>query len=265
MKEIEHEQPSSKELNLIDLWRILRRRKMTMLLTFAAILLVAIAYNLLAKPLYQSTVVVQVGQILEKGQFIEGVDGIRQRLLAEHPELHTVTVEKGKNGAINIFTLSTQNSERTQAEEQLLRIVNKLLTDHKSTYDQVLSLNQQKIALLETQARDYRMMIDKLNHNIESLKKDDPVQVVMLLIERIRIFETLNQIENQIIMQQRSLMEPYSMATRQLGPPDTPEKPVHPRVMVITALSLFLGIILSIFTAVFFDFLDRVIKKGFEA
>ena len=262
MKIIEREHrltPSSSfpkdSIDLIELWRILVRRKILMLLTFIATLLLAAAYLFLAKPLYESKVVVQVGLIGKEVQYIEDVNGIKQRLLAEHPELTSVTVDTSKRGAINIFTLTLQNKDRIQAEHQLIEITEKLLNDHNVLFAKTIDPIRQQIDLLQRRSLEYKDQIETFDTLIERLKIKDPAQAAILLIEKEQILRAINALEERIAALQRSIIEPYFLPTRLLGTQITPKTPVEPKAVLVIALSIILGLILSIFTAFFAEFL----------
>lgn len=95
------------EISLIDLWRTLVARRKVVAGVFMATMLATGAYLLLTPPVYESRVIVQVGQ---EGVPLEDLAVFQQRLLADHSELASVETTKG--GANPVEALPVKNAAR---------------------------------------------------------------------------------------------------------------------------------------------------------
>jgi uncharacterized protein involved in exopolysaccharide biosynthesis len=246
---------SSDEISLIDLWCILAGRKTLVLLVFIAVMLIAVGYLLLADPLYESKVVVRVGQV---GKYIEDVSEIRQRLMAEHPML--TSVGKSKSGADNIFTLTMQKNDKLQAEQELRRITDKLLGDHSIIFAKAIDPIRQRIETLQAQYRENENQIGELNTQIERYKVKEPAQTTILVMEKNYLSLSIANIEDRIANLQKDIAGPNIAPTRLLGVQTTTEEPIKPNRKVVIALAVISGLMLGFFAVFIAEFFAHVRK-----
>lgn len=236
------------EIRLIDLWRILTRRKVVVAGVFVATMLAAVAYLLLTPPIYESRVMVLVGQ---SGNPLEDLTVFGQRLLVEYPELDSV--ESVKGGAKNVFTLTLRHQDKLLAEQHLQKIVEQVLSDHQVAFDKLQQPKRRRLESLEKQQDDHRRRLNELNRQIERLQPKDSTLVMIFTLAKDNHLRWDQTFEQQIVSLRESLAEPNAIQTRLLGHQSTSNKPVEPKARTIMTLAAVLGMLLGIFVAFFYD------------
>ncbi|MDR9502270.1 MAG: Wzz/FepE/Etk N-terminal domain-containing protein [Desulfurivibrionaceae bacterium] len=252
------------EINLVDLWSILMRRKGLIVVVFLITLLGSVVYLVLAQPVYESRVVVQVGQVGQvdevdevepKVSYVEDLDVFKQRLLAEHAAL--AAVEAPRKGAQNVFTLTVRQGDKDVAGKQLNDIVEKLLLGHRAIYDKIAGPLQGQQQSLAGQLHDFIKQRDDLTTLIERLKQSEPTLAALLLTEKTGLSRMIVEIEEKLVSLQTLLSAPNTLPSRVLGTQVTPNKPREPKKKMIMALGLILGAMLGVFAAFFAEFLKK--------
>ncbi|MDY6981027.1 MAG: Wzz/FepE/Etk N-terminal domain-containing protein [Pseudomonadota bacterium] len=257
------------EISLIDLWNTLMRRKKILIAVFVLVVVAAGIYLLLAKPVYESQVMINVGKIGQVGKVIqvleledveqigriEDVDILEQRLLTEYPGLDRI--ETRRKGARNIVTLVSTDNDRDKAQENLQSVVNDLLDTHRNRYHELLSPMESRRDSLQRRLNDYRRQIDELDIQIRQLRAQSPEQAAILMIEKGNVMRAIPDLEEKLAELQFATSEPQSMPTRQIGEIKTPAQPVKPKPGLVMALSVVLGLMLGIFAAFFAEFIAK--------
>jgi uncharacterized protein involved in exopolysaccharide biosynthesis len=254
------------EISLVELWSTLMRRKVLALAIFLITLLGGVAYLALARPVYESRVVVQVGQLGMLGQMrqagnsdIEDLDVLKLRLKAEYPALKSV--EAPRKGAQNVFTLTLRHGDRDVAGKQLHDIIEQLLAAHNAVFDKAMGALQEQQRALQGRLADSIKQEDELATMVERVKRSEPTLAALLLAEKNGVSRMIVELEEKLTALQPLLVEPITVPSRILGQQVTPPRPLQPNTKMITALSLVLAVLLAVFAVFFAEFLKNA-KDG---
>jgi uncharacterized protein involved in exopolysaccharide biosynthesis len=246
-------------LNLVDLWEVLTRRKKTVISTLVLVVLCAIAFAFLTKPVYESKVVIQVGQISKVGQLED--TSILMKRSQEHPFIKKIEAWKGK--ASSIITITVQASSQAEARQRLQKITDQLLHEHDLKYNTVMASQQQKYASLRQEIDTVRSLTNELSLLIvEMTKKKEFAQATILVLEKNILVKRLYDLERSAIDLDRDITHVgVTYPTRLITEPTSSATPIKPKSKRIIALSIMLGFILAIFSAFIVEFIDKARRQ----
>ncbi|MBU2538888.1 MAG: hypothetical protein KKH22_10655 [Proteobacteria bacterium] len=247
-------------VNLVELWEVLTRRKKTVISTLVLVVLCAIAFVFFTKPVYESKVVIQVGQIYQVGH-LEDPAVLIQRLQAEHPFIGKIEAGKGK--ASNIITITTQGSLQAEAHQQLQKITDQLLHEHNLRYDIEIASPQREYASLLQRIDTIQSLITELSHLIvEMTKKKELAQATILVLEKSNLVKDVFALEQSATKFDRNMHHSgVTYHTSLISAPTTSATPIKPRPKRIIPLGIILGFILGIVSAFIVEFIDKATRQ----
>lgn len=254
------------EISLIDLWQTLIRRKLALISVFVLVVIFAGIYLLMAKPVYESQAIVQIGktynQITEegsiKGKVIEDMNILKQRLLTEYSEVEGYKIESvdtDPEGTKDSIRIVVHAGSPDTAEESLETIIRNLKQKHDARYrEKIDRLKQREMSLL-SDIRGYRRQLEELDLLIKSMQGNDAGHLALQMVNRGNMRDTVVNLEKELAEIQSKLDE--SFETHIVGDLITKDDPVKPKPKLVIALSIVLGLMLGIFAAFFAEFIAR--------
>jgi len=247
------------EVTFADLWAVLARRKIVALGTLVFVLLCAALFMVFSKPVYESRAVIQVGQVGLVGP-VEESTVLVQRLQAENPLIEKI--EEGKGKGNSIVTVTVRAFSQAEASQRLRTVADALFTEHKVRFDAAIAVQQEKYASVRQRLDSVHALINDLSLLVDELiKKKEPTQATILVLEKSNLVKSLAALEENAIVLNRNMGHPLSMPTSFIAEPVTPDAPIKPKPRVIIPLSVILGILLSGLSAFVAEFIDNTRHK----
>jgi len=258
------------EISLIDLWRVIVKRKRLILITVAVILLLMGAWLLVVKPVYESRAVLGVGQGAQGAQ-VEAPQLLVQRLKEEYrvkdgsegaqtlPGLTAVkTMEKSLANGVEMIV---QAHGAQAAQQYLAEIVAKIIKRHQRLYDLGRAEQMKQMESLQRESDRIEQSLALIEHRISALVGSEASLAGLLTLQKDLLLQRLPQIAQQQTTLRLAMSELQSTPTFMLRTPTLPIKPVSPKPMLYMMLAGVVGLMLGIFGAFFAEFLGKTRKQ----
>jgi uncharacterized protein involved in exopolysaccharide biosynthesis len=264
------------EIDLYELWLILKKRKKLIFYTLGAFLLFAILYLAIASPKYGSSAVYSWSNIsISSDTLSVAITNLNNALKEENYQLLEKTLKLSPSELKKVVSIEVVNDRRSK-DKNLLKtsfVVNdkKLIIPLASNLQSALNnLPAVKEALkikketLETQIKTNLEQIKQLEklkegllNKIEKLK--DPQLVSAVTSQLVNV--------NQQILDKEASIEYARLQLKNLKgieiavPPIVPKKPYSPKASLIIAIAIVSGIFTGMFLAFLAEWLENVRRK----
>ncbi|MFN2349577.1 MAG: Wzz/FepE/Etk N-terminal domain-containing protein [Thioalkalivibrio sp.] len=254
------------EISLIDLWKVLNRRRWMIAGATVLCVLAAVMYSLVATPVYESRSVVQIGKVASIGP-VENPDEMVQRLLQaykvgddteggrEMPYVEAISLNK--RDADHVLTISARAETSQEASRFLSEVVEKVLSEHQGWFDQATAVLKSRLDFVNAQSQAFESQIAVIQDEMDKVREINPVQASVLAVESGKLMTQLPDLEDRRVNVQLSLLDSRSYPTSLLRAPTLTVKPIQPRPKLYVAIALVLGLMLGIFAAFFAEFLSN--------
>lgn len=259
------------ELDLVDLWLVLQRRRKVFFGVVLGALLLTIALIVLMSPVYESRAVVQIGHVGGIGKegavtSIEPSGVLVERLNEEYrvndksegerefPLVASVAVNKGQQ---DIVTITARAHSVEEAQRYLATVVGKVQREHEQWLQEAVKQQHTRLELLIDRATLARQHMQVLDENIAKLKLNNPLQAAVLLQEKSKFFQELSSMEQEQAILNLSVSRLQTLSTRFLREPTTPISPERPRPLLYLSLSLVVGVMLGIIAVFIAEFITN--------
>ncbi len=243
------------EISLIDLFNVLMCRKKIVFAIMIITLLIAIAYLWLAKPVYEGKAVIQVGQVGQVGQ-IEDLEKLKQRLKVEYPFIERI------DNASNFVTIIMHAHTKIEVKRLLKKITDQLFQEHGIIYNTEIAgqqqLQQKKHKFLRKQIDDTHSQIAELSALINAVKSSEPAQAAILVLEKIKLMQSLLVLEEKATNFDFSISKIRSMPTRLIHKITITDNPITPKASLVVTASIVLGLMIGIFSVFITELIVRV-------
>jgi uncharacterized protein involved in exopolysaccharide biosynthesis len=267
------------EIPLIDLWLILVKRKMVLIGVFVLVMLAALGYMLLVKPVYESSALVQIGQIGQVGSdgkvssnYIEAPD-VLIKTLGQNPDIQSepgarlAGASYQKSGAKNLVTVKVEASSAEAADTYLNKVLTAFIAKHKRMFESVMHVRQQRLGELESQLYTYEAQLKAIDAGVMDLMSSKPEQASVLLIQKSQLIQSIADSRKEIFNLKESLSEVNTSKTVVISQSGLASSPTKPKLKMVLALSVVLGLMLGFMAAFFAEFLSNArqeLKKARE-
>jgi capsular polysaccharide biosynthesis protein len=258
------------EISLVDLWNVLTRRRLVILGIAVLCVAAAIVYSLLATPVYESRTVVLIGKTASIGP-VENPDEMVQRLREayrvgddtegerEMPFVEAISLNKRE--ADHIVTISARAETPQEASRFLGQVADDLIAEHRTWYEQSVSVLQERLESLNNQSQVFESQIALIQEEMEKVREVNPVQASVLAVESGKLIAQLPELEERRAQLQLNLLDSRSYPSTLLRAPTLAVTPIHPRPTLYVAIALVLGLMLGIFAAFFAEFLNNARRQ----
>jgi len=258
------------EIYLIDLWRLLLRQWRGFAIALLAVLALAVAYAFLAKPRYEATAWVQVGQVgiaptgqdprpepfqrvLERLQTRAFQDEVVQGtgLAPKSPEAgaYRGSLKAEPSFYAGLIKLSVRAASPEQAKKLVLATVTRLQAVHGSLQQEPLAQARERLDEVQNDLRAATAERDELQRTAAA-GKDNAVAAGLLLAGKETEVRELRQSRADLVAR---LSANYTFATSMPWPVYQPDHPVAPNRVLILGVGLLGGLGLGLFVAVALD------------
>ena len=278
------------EISLVELWLVLAKHRLVIVLSTLALGALGVAYALLTPAQYEYSTSLQIGSRLAGSDYrlIEPPAAVVARINRGYlPVLHRELVPERERLEIEARTegdggLIVVSGEATEEDGELFlgilsRVSDKVIEEHERLIDdfrQQLVLQQQqaniRLEALQAEAEDVRKRLEQLDKLLQSMAdRTRGVEGAGLLaqLQSAEQAETLRQELADNAVSQREERALLAELASQLGtfrPTTTVAEPLQSVEQVgtsnrlIVALAVVLGLMLGVFAAFFMGFLQHV-------
>lgn len=268
-------QETPDQLNLVDIWFVLVRRKFLILAVFALIMLTVGTALLILPSRYESVSVIAVGQLAATGEARKEtsleqpetmVERLKQQYRVDDRDLdrslpHLSYVGFSLIGSKQVVTLRALGSTPEAANDYLGKVVKAILEEHQKLYEDASRVQRERLTALNFRLSKLRQEIKKFDDRGQQLKALDPAAAVLVLLERAKLEALEPVLINDRSLAELALLPPNSEATRFLKEPTMPTKAKSPRPELYLAVAAVFGLVLSVFAAFFGEFFARISKE----
>ncbi|MBI2779679.1 MAG: hypothetical protein HYX62_07865 [Gammaproteobacteria bacterium] len=257
------------EISLIDLWRVIIKRKKMIIGSLLLSLLLVGAWIAITKPVYESRAVLGIGQVVQMGQVVqvEASQLLVQRLKEEYrvkddsegeqkfPMIKEVkTMEKSLPNGVEIIA---QAYEAQEAQKFLVDVAAKVIKKHQTLFDIGRTEQQRQLESLQNEHDRIEQALSLIEHRVSSLVGSEASLAGLLTLQKDLLLQRLPQIEQQQIAVRLAMSELQSRPSVLLRQPTLPIKPVKPKPALYLALATVLGLMLGVFGAFFAEFVGK--------
>ena len=256
------------ELDLVDLWLVMTRRRTLFFGILASAMVFAIALIVLMPPVYESRAVVQIGHVGGIGKeggitSVEPSGVLVERLNEEYrvndtsegkrdfPLIANVALNKGQQ---DIVTITARAHSIEDAQRYLTTVVGKIQREHEQWMQEAVKQQHTRLDLLGDRMTLSHQHMQALNDSIAKLKSSNPLQAAVLLQEKSKFLQELPSMEQEQALLNLSLSRLQTLPTRFLREPTSPISPERPRPVLYLSLALIIGVmggIMAVFIAEF--------------
>lgn len=256
--------PPDDEISLLELWQVLCRRKLWVVVSFLVCVVAGAAYAFLKSPVYEANVKLRIGQAAvgqtgpgQVGLF-EAAEELSARLMArygedvaegvkrERPFLKRATPQKGVTTTVDLVAEADTPED---AVTLLTRISDEVRKEHEGIFERNVKFLSQRLDNLDVQRAALQQQYADATALFDQLKQRDPVQAALIMQERGRLTTSIIELDAEKPAIAQRLSPPQTLPTALLGEINTPEKPAAPKKGLVLALAAVLALMAGVMLA----------------
>jgi len=263
------------EIDLVDLWLVLQRRRAVFFGVVLTAIIIAIALIVLMPPVYESRAVVQIGHVGGIGKEgavtpVEPSGVLVERLNEEYrvndasegkrefPMVANVAINKGQQ---DIVTITARAHSVEDAQRYLATVVGKVQREHEQWLQEAVKQQHTRLNLLIERMALAHQHMQALDESIAKLKMNNPLQAAVLLQEKSKFFQELSSMEQEQAVLNVSVSRLQTLSTRFLREPTTPISPERPRPVLYLSLALIIGVMLGAMAVFIAEFVTNARRR----
>lgn len=244
------------DFSLLDLWRVVSERWLSVIAGVVLGALIAITYITLTAPIYESHASIQISKIHELGS-LENLESLAMQLNDQYgakipsggerelPYLQKVRVLNQHS----IIKLESVGRSPGEARDFLARVAAKVVQQQEQLYQEAIGPFTRRVAAIDTQIPVLKAQLDKLGVLAARLKESQPAQASFLELERSRIYAQLNEMERDRVLLQQKSGQPYISPSKIVTPAVLVEHAAAPQMTVTLVVGLIGGLGLGLVVA----------------
>lgn len=252
---------SEAQVDVVELGRILVRRKWWVLAVLFVVIAAATVYVFYQPPVYEASVRIRIGQVANAG-LLESQEMLSSRLLALHGEVIAQGIKRKRpfldrvEPAGPILLLVVEGGTPIEAATLLQEIFTDIQKSHGRTYEQNLELFKEHLESIDTQRGALSRQYEQTFALVDELKKKNPVQASLLALELGRIAEAIATLNSERPGLAQKVVPPMTQRTELLGEIIAPAEPSAPRRGLVLALACVLGLMGGVTLAFIVEYID---------
>jgi len=263
------------EISLLELWRILMKRKGLILVCFLGCLAAGAAFAFLKAPVYEADIKLRIGQVKGNADappaLLDVAEELSSRILAqygediaqgikrEHPFISKAVVQRGGTTTLE---LTAEADSPADAAHLLEEVVSDIRKAHKTMYEDNLKPIAERLKSMEEQRRALQQQYGDITALVDQLKERDTVQASLVMIERGPIAAAINELDAERLRLSQQMTPPQTRPTELIGEITAPAKPSKPKKALVLALAAVLGLMGSVMLALVAEFVARAKMNG---
>lgn len=262
-------QDNDDEINLLELWQTLVKRRYIIYACFLVCLAAGIAYAWLKPPVYEANIKVRVGQVQGASGLLESIEELKLRILADHgsdvadgvererPYIAQASTQKGLNTTLEL----TAEGDTPEDAARILRDVTQgIIQRHTAILDDNLAPIKARVKSVNEQIQALQQQYDDITQLVEQLRQRDSVQASIAMIERGPILDAISSHEDERMRLETLLSPPATRVTKMLGDIVAPAEPAKPKKRLILVLAAVMGLMGGVMLALVAEFLANAKK-----
>lgn len=247
------------EISLLELWQILCRRKLWIVVSFLVCVAAGAAYAFLKSPVYEASVKLRIGQAGPgSAGLFEVAEELSARLVArygedvadgvkrERPFLKRATPQKGVTTTVDLVAEADTPQD---AVTLLTRISDEVRKEHENIFERNVKSLSERLNNLDVQRAALQQQYADASALFDQLKLRDPVQAALIMQERGRLTTSIIGLDAEKPALVQRLSPPQTLPTELLGEINTPRKPAAPKKGLVLALAAVLGLMAGVMLA----------------
>jgi len=265
-------------INIGELFSILKRRRKQVWITTLLITFLSLVYAFIIKPTYEVKAVMELAQIDKKP--VQHLFDLKQKVeiifevggkKVEFPYVSKLELPKKTK---NIMIIKTQGRDNNTAQQKLQEVINYIVLLQDEELNSYIDIQKKRLNLVVEDINKNKQFIIKIKKNIKNyedkllnISEQDVALAGIYTIEIGKKQTELNNVTNKIyeLKSTRSDFElsisPVSIQRAVIiGKVEVLDEPIKPNKKLMVIVAFITGLILSIFLALFLEFL-RGIKE----
>lgn len=255
------ERPSSDdEIDLVDLWMVIWNRKLVLMIVSAIIIMAGVFYLSLAKPTYESNVMIEIGK-LDGGGFADDPDRLIFNLFRQFgdpddpEEAHLASAEIMTG---NVLKIIVQGEKPQDVYETSQQIADQVINDHKVRFDQLLKPSRQRLEHVQLKIDAIEEVMTQVNTN--ELELSDSMRTFVVL-ERSRLVSELDRLQREAMDLTLKLNSVDTYPSSIISFPEYPEYPAGTQKKLVLAISVVLGLMGGVFSTFLAEFIHNARQR----
>lgn len=266
-------QDKDDEINLLELWQVLVKRRSIIYTCVFVCLVAGVAYGWLKPPVYEANIKVRIGQLKGASGLLENIEELKSRILADHgndvadgvkrerPYIVRISTQKGVN---TIVELTAEGDTPDDAARILREVTQDIIQRHIAILDDNLVPMKARLKSVNEQIQALHKQYNDITQLVEQLRQRDSVQASLAMIERGSILSAISSLEDEQLRLQAFLTPPETRVTKLLGDIVAPTEPAKPKKRLILVLAAVLGLMGGVMMALVAEFIAKT-KTGRDA
>ncbi len=263
------------KIDLRELFAVLKRRKKLIWAVTALLTLLALVYVLVAKPIHEVKVAIELAQIDKKP--VQNTIDLKQKIeiifevnvkgkKLEFPIVSSISLPKKTK---NIMTIQAQGYDNDTAKQKLQEVTNFIMSIQDKEMNSYTDIQKKRLNLIKKDINRNKQLSIEIKKDINSYKdkllnisKQDAALAGLYSIETGKKQTELNNATNEIynLENKKNDLElsisPLKMQKAAvIGKIEVLDKPIKPKKKLIVIVAFITGLMLSIFLAFFLEFL----------
>ena len=282
-------QSQEDEINLLDIWRILVKKKKLINIVWLVVILAGSAYAVLKPDIYGYSATIQLGSFFVDGKEIT-VDDVKNAeskikeiyipfvlndYYAKNPDLDkNIKIDVSVPKESKILMLSSKSSEQkgpiyqeliNKISANLIDNNNQIIKERKSIVLEQIANAKKRLQLLADSEKELTTRTEKFDTAFKSSPIDNSGTTALVLTE---LSSQKNQIDRDkfaleaLILNKESELK-IMQESKLLSAVTRSIEPVGLGAKLIVALSVFLGLIFAVFIALAADSIEKMKKQMF--
>ncbi|ENO76175.1 Wzz/FepE/Etk N-terminal domain-containing protein [Thauera sp. 63] len=259
-------QPYDDEISLLELWKILAKRKALIMACFVLCLAGGAAFAFLTSPVYEASVKLRIGQVQGNGGLLENAEELSSRILAQYgkdvatgitrsrPFITTANVQKGVTTTVQLTAEADTPEDAAHLLDDVVKGVQKA---HAAMFEDNLKPIVDRLKGLDEQQTALQQQYSDITALVEHLKERDSVQASLVMIERGPITTAINALGSERLLLAQQVTPPQTRPTELIGEITAPAKPSKPKKALVLALAAVLGVMGGVVLAFVAEFISN--------
>jgi len=264
----ENYQKEELEIDLIDYFKVIWRRRWSFLIVFVIVLVLTVVITILTPKTYQSTALVKQGETTKLSVLAINSLLKQEKIFKElvkkldWPESATSDLAKKFKITEKDELIEISATERTpEGAKKIAEVISNFIVDYQNKRKVDLEFNlKAELSLLNEQIKKYEKEINELETKINALSKTNSQTQGLIIAIYINAKENLELKKDELareLNQKQQQLNSLTNETKIESPAFLPSSPIKPNKV----LNLVIGFILGIFIGLFWIFVTEYFSK----
>ncbi len=266
------------EISLLELWRILMKRKGLILAWFLGCLAAGAAFAFLKAPVYEADIKLRIGQVKGNADtppaLLDAAEELSSRILAQYGEDIAQGIKRERpfiskavvqRGGTTTLELTAEADSPADAAHLLEDVVDDIRKAHTKVYEDNLKPITERLKSLGEQRQALQQQYRDITALVDQLKERDTVQASLVMIERGPIATAINELDAERLRLSQQMTPPQTRPTKLIGEITAPAKPSKPKKALVLALAAVLGLTGGVMLVFVAEFVARIKANGARA